>query len=204
MLNTFKYIFIPAIALVITMKIYTTWVKPMVDPGIPTNQEGSGEVLIGGPFSLTNQDGETVTDKDFLGKYMLVYFGFTNCPMICPTDMNNISLSIAGVGEEIAEKIQPIFITIDPQRDTQENIKVFLQNFHPNFQGLTGTSEQIAEVANAYRVYYKEAKAEDLQEYLMDHSAYIYLMGTDGKYIGHFRHDQNIAQIISGLKKFIE
>ncbi|MDA0782658.1 MAG: SCO family protein [Rickettsiales bacterium] len=204
MFNTFKYIFIPAIALVITMKIYTTWVKPAVSPDIPVGEEGKGEVLIGGSFSLTNQDGETVTDKDFLGKYMLVYFGFTNCPMICPTDMNNISLSIAGVGEEMAEKIQPIFITIDPKRDTVENIKPFIANFHPKFQALTGTPEQIASVANAYRVYYKEAQAEDLQEYLMDHTAYIYLMGKDGKYIGHFNHGQDISEIISGLKKFIQ
>ncbi|PIR38912.1 MAG: SCO family protein [Alphaproteobacteria bacterium CG11_big_fil_rev_8_21_14_0_20_39_49] len=204
MFNTFKYIFIPAIALVITMKIYTAWVKPAVSPDIPAGEEGSGEVLIGGSFSLTNQDGETVTDKDFLGKYMLVYFGFSNCPMICPTDMNNISLSIAGVGEEMAEKIQPIFITIDPKRDTVENLKSFITNFHPKFQALTGTPEQIASVANAYRVYYKEAKAEDLQEYLMDHTAYIYLMGKDGKYIGHFNHGQDISEIISGLKKFIQ
>ena len=135
---------------------------------------------------------------------MLVYFGFANCPMICPSDMSDISFALAALDKSMVEKIQPIFITIDPARDTVENLKTFVSNFHPKFQALTGTPEQIASVANAYRVYYKEAKSDELQEYLMDHSAYIYLMGPDGKYIGHFRHDQEVLDIVNGIKKFVK
>ena len=205
MFNTFKYIFLPALALVLTMKIYTTWVNPRGASDVPVNtSESKGEVLIGGPFSLTNQDGKTITDKDYQGKYMLVYFGFANCPMICPSDMSDISFALAALDKSMVEKIQPIFITIDPARDTVENLKTFVSNFHPKFQALTGTPEQIASVANAYRVYYKEAKSDELQEYLMDHSAYIYLMGPDGKYIGHFRHDQEVLDIVNGIKKFVK
>lgn len=200
-----KYIIIPAIALMLSMNIYVYLYKNVIDPqdeDATSETKSSGEAFIGGDFSLINQDGHRVKDADFRGKHMLVYFGFTNCPMICPTDMANISVALEGLGDDIA-KVQPIFITIDPERDTPEQIKTFLSNFNPAFVGLTGTNDEIAQVANAYRIFYKKAEGDDLQEYQMDHSAYIYLMDANGKYVTHFRHEQPVEEIIAGIKKRI-
>ena len=198
--KTFRYIFVPAIALLLTMQIYVWLNNNFLNPKEET--KSSGEASIGGAFTLTDQNGEKVSNTDFSNKLMLVYFGFTNCPMICPTDVAIISQAINELGDN-AEGVQPIFITIDPERDTPEQIKTFLSNFHPSIIGLTGTSDEIASVANAYRIFYKRAEAEDLQEYLMDHSAYMYLMDKDGKYITHFRHDQPFEEIAAGIKKHL-
>jgi protein SCO1/2 len=193
--QTIRYLFVPAVALLITMSIYN-WLNKNFLEKSPQSQ---GEAAIGGSFKLLNQDGKEVTEADFAGKLMLVYFGFTHCPSICPTDMAIISEAMKNLGDDAA-KIQPIFISIDPERDTPEQVKKFLANFYPGFTGLTGTPEQIAAVANAYKIYYKKADAEKLNEYLMDHSSYIYLMGKDGKYIAHFRGDQSAAEIAAGIK----
>jgi cytochrome oxidase Cu insertion factor (SCO1/SenC/PrrC family) len=205
MFKTFKYIFIPALALAFTMMIHN-WMKTSgLLPNVPqATSENKGEVLIGGDFSLVNQDGETVKNTDFLGKYMLVYFGFTNCPMICPTDMADITQALNQLDDDLVEKVQPIFITVDPERDTSEHLKTYLENFHSKFQALTGTKEQTKAAESAYRVYSRKSEDEEVQGYNMDHSAYIYLMGTDGKYITHFRHDQGADEIAQGLIKHID
>jgi len=203
MLNIIKYLVVPAVALVLTMKIYN-WLNETLVPKAPeTTEESKQEVLIGGPFSLTNQDGETVTNQDFAGKYMLVYFGFANCPMICPTDMADISQALDKLDDTQLEKVQPIFITIDPERDTVENIKTFLENFHSKFQGLTGTNEQVAAAIKEYRVYNRKVESDELQDYLMDHSSFTYLMGPDGKYVAHFSHEDGANKIAEGLKKYL-
>jgi protein SCO1/2 len=196
--HTFRYLFIPAVALLITMLIYNWISRNFIDK--PAQTKSTGEALIGGPFKLINQDGKEVSDADFRGKLMLVYFGFTHCPSVCPTDMATISEAMKSLGDDAA-KVQPIFISIDPERDNPEQVKTFLANFYPGFQGLTGTTEQIAAVANAYRIYYKKAESKDLNEYLMDHSSFTYLMGKDGKYITHFRSDQTAEEIVAGVKK---
>ena len=169
--------------------------------------KSTGEASIGGAFELTNQDGEIVKNTDFAEKFMLVYFGFTNCPMVCPTDMAVITQSLEALGDK-ANEIQPIFITVDPKRDNPAQIKDFLSAFYPSFQGLTGTQEQVDAVAKAYRTYYAEVDNEGSMdsegEYTMDHSAYIYLMGRDGKYITHYRHNQAIDEIVESLSKHLE
>jgi protein SCO1/2 len=203
MRHIFRYIFIPAIALLITVKIFA-WFKEFM-PNVPQQTEQSkGEVLIGGAFQLVNQDGKTVTDKDFAGKYMLVYFGFTSCPMICPTDMSDITVALNSLDKEQLEKIQPIFISVDPKRDTAEKMKSFIASFHPKFIGLTGTKEQVDAAEKVYRVYAKEVKEEGKEDYTMDHSAYTYLMGTDGKYLAHFGHEQTPEEIAVGLKTYLK
>jgi protein SCO1/2 len=113
-----------------------------------------GTALVGGPFSLTDHTGRKVTDKDFLGKYMLVFFGYTYCPDLCPTELQVMSAALDKLGAK-ADDIQPIFITFDPQRDTPEVLKLYISNFHPRLVGLTGTPEEIA-AAKAYRVYYSK------------------------------------------------
>jgi cytochrome oxidase Cu insertion factor (SCO1/SenC/PrrC family) len=140
---------------------------------------------IGGPFALVDQCGARRTDADFRGKLMLVYFGFTWCPDICPTDLQQIGLAVDQLGSA-GEMVQPIFITVDPERDTPEHLKDYMPMFHPRFLGLSGDASSIGDAARAYRVYYEKIVLDDKSDYTMDHSAFVYLMGRDGKYLGFF------------------
>lgn len=165
---------------------------------------GSGTALVGGPFTLTDQDGKRVTDQDFRGKYMLIFFGFTFCPDVCPSELQVMSAALDQMGSE-ADKIQPIFITIDPARDTPEAMKVYVSNFHPRLIGLTGSEADIAAVAKAYRVYYAKAKGmENQSDYLMDHSTILYLMGPDGKFVKHFTYGTEAKGLAEALRQAIQ
>jgi protein SCO1/2 len=141
---------------------------------------GSGEALVGGPFSLTDHTGRRVTEKDFLGKYMLVFFGFTYCPDVCPTELQVMSAALDELGTA-GNTIQPVFVSIDPERDTPEVVKQYVENFHPRLIGLTGSPDDIAAIARAYRVYYKKTAGGLETDYEMDHSTTIYLMGPVGR-----------------------
>ena len=160
-----------------------------------------GEALIGGPFALTDQSGKRVTSADFAGRHLLVAFGYTFCPDVCPAELQVMSAALDKLGSA-GEGIVPIFITIDPARDTVDVLAQYMPNFHPRFVGLTGSPEEIAAVARAYRVYY--AKAEGWQEagedYLMDHSTIIYLMGPGGKFMKHFTYTTDAAGLAEDLK----
>jgi protein SCO1 len=159
---------------------------------------------IGGPFTLVDQHGKTVTDADFRGRYMLVFFGYTFCPDICPTGLSRNSDALDLMGEE-ADKVVPIFITIDPERDTVEHMKEYASFFHPRLVALTGTLEQIAAVAKAYRVYYAKAqeKGAEADEYLMDHSSITYVMAPDGQFLTHFGHDVSPERMAERLGKIV-
>lgn len=147
---------------------------------------GSGRALVGGPFTLVDQNGETVTDEDFRGKLMLVYFGYSYCPDVCPTELHKMSVALDMLGDK-ADQVAPIFITVDPERDTVEQMKAYAELFHPNLIALTGTQEQTDAAVKAYRVYYKKVRDEATTlDYLVDHSSFIYLMGRDGAYLTHF------------------
>lgn len=138
---------------------------------------------IGGAFSLTDQDGRTVTDRDFAGKYRIAYFGYTFCPDVCPTDVQNIAAALKLLERDdaaLAQRIVPIFITVDPARDTPAALKRFVSAFHPRLVGLTGTPEQIAKVAKEFGIYYARG-AGTADGYLMDHSRQIYLFDPDGR-----------------------
>ena len=154
---------------------------------------GAGERSgFGGPFVLTASDGQMVTERTFRGRYMLVYFGYTHCPDICPTTLMTVSEVLKKLGP-LADKIQPIFISIDPERDTPQVMGEYVQSFDPRIVGLTGSRSEIAAVAKQYRVFYKKAPVENSSDYLMEHSAYIYLMDPDGRYVTLFSHDQTGA-----------
>lgn len=133
---------------------------------------------IGGPFTLIDQDGKTVTEKDFAGKSLLIYFGFASCPAICPTELQKISLAYKALPADIQKNIQPIFITVDPERDTQSVLKGYVALFMPELIGLGGRVEQIDAVKKTFKVY--AAKVPEGDDYTMDHSSFIYLMGPDG------------------------
>jgi cytochrome oxidase Cu insertion factor (SCO1/SenC/PrrC family) len=153
---------------------------------------------IGGPFALIDQNGTRRTEADFRGKLMLVYFGFTYCPDVCPTDLMQMTLAVGQLGLA-GEMVQPIFITVDPERDTPEHLKQYLLSFHRRLVGLSGDAVAIGAAARAYRVYFKKVEWNDRSDYTIDHSAFIYLMGFDGQYLGFFppgTSAERLAEII--------
>jgi len=139
---------------------------------------------IGGPFALIDHTGKLRTDEDFRGKLLLIYFGYSYCPDVCPTDLQQIGLAVDGLGGG-AEAVQPLFITLDPERDTAAHLAEYVALFHPRLIGLTGSAEQIRRVALAYKVYYAKYPP-DSPDYVIDHSSFVYLVDEAGKYIGFF------------------
>tara|TARA_R110000824_G_scaffold118960_14_gene272075 strand:- start:196821 stop:197435 length:615 start_codon:yes stop_codon:yes gene_type:complete len=166
------------------------------------SSQGTGTPTIGGDFTLTDQDGRRVTQADFQGKYMLIYFGFTFCPDVCPTELQVMSAALQALGTD-AEKVQPILITIDPERDTPDVLATYVKQFDPRLIGLTGSADEIAAVAKAYRVYYEKVKDDESSaDYTMDHSSVVYLMGPDGKFLAFFppaTDPEAMAEKIKGL-----
>lgn len=167
----------------------------------------SGETVagteIGGPFTLTDHTGATRTEQDLAGKYVLMYFGFTFCPAICPTELQKIIRAMEEAGPR-ADKIQPVFITIDPERDTQAVMAGYVPQFHPRLMGLTGTPEQIGVVLKSYRVYARKVEEPGMTEYTMDHSSYIYFIGPDGALLGAYGISAPPSQITADIQKFIK
>lgn len=158
-----------------------------------------GTKNIGGAFTLVNQNGKPVTDADYRGKLMLVYFGYTYCPDMCPTGLQSMAHALDDLGAD-ADKVVPLFVTIDPVRDTADKLKTYVAQFHPNIQGLTGSEKQVAEAAAAYQVYYAKGEQVDDHDYVMDHSSLIYLMGADGRFITTFAEDADPAAIVKAVR----
>jgi protein SCO1/2 len=138
---------------------------------------------IGGPFQLVDGTGAAVSERSWPGKYLLIYFGYTYCPDVCPTSLNNLTGALAALGK-LADKVQPIFITVDPRRDTPKALDAFTHAFTPRLVGLTGTPEQIARVAKEYGVYFERVPTgPDPGDYTVDHSSLIYMMAPDGRFL---------------------
>jgi len=159
-----------------------------------------GREPVGGPFSLIDQSGKIRTNEDFRGKLMLIYFGFTYCPDICPTDLQNIGLALDQLGPD-GDKVQPLFITLDPERDTADHLKEYLSLFHPRIIGLTGDAAAIGAAADAFKVYYARVSNKQGDDYTIDHTAFIYLMGVDGNYLGFFPPGTSSDRIAETLRK---
>ena len=184
------------LAVLISAAAYLYWHREGGSSAAPS----AGLTAIGGPFTLTDQNGRAVSGQDFRGKLMLVYFGYTFCPDACPTALLQMGQALDRLGPG-GEAVQPVFITIDPARDTQEQLKTYASNFHPRLVALTGTKEETAQAAKSYRVYYAKQKAETTTEYLVDHSSIIFLMGRDGRYLTHFSHGSPPSAIAAELRK---
>jgi len=150
----------------------------------------------GGPFTLVNQDGETVTEADFEGKWRMLYFGFTFCPAICPTELQRIATTLEELGP-LGEKITPIFISVDPERDTPEVMKQYVALFHPRMIGLTGSVEQIKTVKKSYKIYSARVQDETMSDYTVDHSSFIYLMSPDNDLVRIFRTEDPVEEIVT-------
>lgn len=155
---------------------------------------------IGGAFALKDQTGTIRTDADFRGQLMLVYFGFTYCPDICPTDLQQIGLAMDQLGDD-AKSVQPLFVTLDPERDTAEHLAQYVPLFHPKLLGLTGSVADVGHAADAYRVYYKHVSTGSRpDDYTVDHSAFIYLVDRDGKYLGFFPPGTDAPKIVEMIR----
>jgi protein SCO1/2 len=183
--------------------------RPQSDPSSqPTNS---------GPFSLVDHRGRTVADEDFLGKFMLVYFGYTHCPDLCPIDLQVMVQAIEILGKQ-GEKVQPIFITVDPKRDTVEVMAGFVRHFHPRLIGLTGTRDQVDAAASTYRVRRMKFFPLDLDDedksqsretgnesrYVIDHTASFFLIGPDGSGLVRYAHDITAEEIAEDIQQFID
>ena len=165
--------------------------------------QSSGAALVGGPFSLVGTDGKTVTDTDFRGRYMLIFFGFTHCPDICPAELQVIAQALDKLGDK-GKKVVPVFITLDPGRDTPQVMGEYVKSFGPNFVGLTGSPEAIAAAAKSYRVAYaKVENKESASDYSVDHSALVYLMDPEGKYVTHFSFGTSADDMAEKLNKIL-
>lgn len=179
---------------------YMAFVVPQ-QIGPQSTAQVTGKALIGGPFSLVDQTGKRVTEKDFLGRPMLVFFGYRNCPDICPSGLQVVSAALDKLGDR-AKTLQPVFITVDPERDTPEKLAEYLKSFSPRYIGLTGTPQEVAAAAKAYRVYYQKVEDEKSKDsYSMDHSAIFYLMGPDGAFITHIPHTTDVDKVVAALDK---
>jgi protein SCO1 len=167
--------------------------------------ETTGTALIGGPFTLVDQNGKTVTDRDFRGKYMLIFFGFTHCPDICPAELQVMSAALDALGSK-ADEVVPVFVTLDPERDTSEVVGTYVKNFGKNFVGLTGSPSAIFNAAKAYRVTYSkfEYNGKDVNyRYSIDHSALVYLMDKDGQYLTHFTYGTPASKMTETMRSYL-
>lgn len=159
---------------------------------------------IGGAFALTDHTGKARTDRDFRGKYLLVYFGFTFCPDVCPTDLQAIGLAMDQLGPR-AKAVQPVFVTLDPARDTVEHLAQYVPLFHPKLVGLTGDEAAISAAAEAYRVYFKRVPFEkNVADYTVDHSAFVYLVDPEGAYLGFFPPGTPAERMVEMIKPHLK
>lgn len=172
----------------------------------PRDAPPLADARIGGPFALTGEDGRTVTDRDLAGKWRVMYFGYTFCPDVCPTDAQNIAAGLKRFEAEDAAraaKITPVFVTIDPARDTPDVLRRFTDTFHPRMLGLTGSAEAIGQVAKAYAVYYAKGEASSGGGYLMDHSRQSYLMDPQGRPVALIPQEQGADAVAAELGHWV-
>ena len=158
------------------------------------------ELTYGGPFELVNQDGEAVTDKDFLGRYVLLTFGYTHCPDVCPTGLYTMATSVKRLGED-ADRVVPAFVSVDPKRDTPERLREYVKHFHPRMVGLTGDKQAVFNAAKAYRVFYFSGEIDG--KYVVDHTANFYLMGPDGDFLEILPYGTTVEQMTEAVKKHL-
>ena len=156
---------------------------------------------IGGSFRLTDQNGKTITDQDLKGRPFLVFFGFTHCPEVCPTALFDISEILGKLGPD-AEKVNALFVTVDPERDTPETLKEYLSSFNPRLIGVGGDADALAAVAKAYRVYYKKVPTKD-GDYTIDHTAIVYLMDKNGQFVSPFSLRRRPEESAAELRRYL-
>ncbi|MBL9012172.1 MAG: SCO family protein [Alphaproteobacteria bacterium] len=199
MTNRMRTLFLGLIALAAAVATAAVMLLAMGTPA--PRPAAAGDV--GGAFTLTDQDGRRVTEADFRGRYLLLFFGFTNCPDVCPMTLGRIADAL-DIAPALKEKLTPVLVSVDPERDTPANLKAYLAFFGPEFRGLTGSPEEIAAVLKAYKVYAKRTELPDSAlEYTMDHSSLIFLYGPDGAFITAFDPSLDAAGLAAELTKTV-
>lgn len=169
----------------------------------PDPNAGVGQPTVGGPFTLTDHQGAEVTENILMGQYSLVFFGFTYCPDICPITLQTVSDAIEMLPGQKSELVQPVFISLDPERDTPSIMADYVAHFHPRMIGLTGSVEQVRDAANAYRVFFQKRALEDSEDYTVDHSGFLYLMNRSGRYMDHFSKDVTVEDLSAQLRELL-
>jgi protein SCO1/2 len=183
-----------AIGVVLTAEV-------LLIPATPPNVASSGTAAIGGPFTLTASDGRSISDDTFRGKWLLMFFGYTFCPDACPTALSSISVALEKLGPD-ANRLQPLFVTVDPRRDTPLVLAEYLKSFDPRIIGLTGTQTQIDSVVKEYRIYVAQQRSEtDGGDYLVSHSAYIYLMDPKGQFVNVIQGSEPGEEIAAWVRQ---
>jgi len=163
----------------------------------------TGKALVGGPFSLVDHTGKPVTDRDFRGRYLLVFFGFTHCPDVCPAALQTVTAALGMLGAK-ANRVTPIFITLDPERDTPEKLSEYVKSFDARVVGLTGSLDQVHAVAKAYRVVFKKSEsARGGNDYTLDHTSIIYLMDPNGEFVAPLSQARGAAEIAERLQEIL-
>jgi protein SCO1/2 len=157
---------------------------------------------VGGPFALVDHSGRTRTDADFRGKLLLIYFGFTYCPDVCPTDLQSMATAVDQLGPA-GEAVQPLFVTLDPERDTPEHLAEYVPSFHPRLIGLTGSDIAIRQAADAYKVFYAKVPGSHPPDYNVDHSSFIYLADTNGRYLGFFPPGTTADRLVQVIQRHL-
>ncbi len=194
-------------AALLAIAVAALWRHEVGPPGasrVTLQPAGAVGPAIGGPFTLVDHNGKTVTAADFRGRFMLVFFGYTYCPDVCPTALTTMTDALDILGGD-GEGVVPVFITVDPERDTPEHLKMYVNYFHPRLVGLTGTSETVGAAARAYRIYYAKASQESAagDDYLMGHSSGIYLMGPDGAFRAHFDRGTGAEAMAKRIREYL-
>jgi cytochrome oxidase Cu insertion factor (SCO1/SenC/PrrC family) len=204
------FLVLAAIAIASAFFFYSSGsVSPPPTPGspqAPAPSSSSTRPMIGGPFALVDGEGRRVTDQDFRGRFMMVQFGYTHCPDVCPLGLEKVTQALEQMPQDLAGRVQPVFITIDPARDTPEVLREYASHFHPRLVALTGGEEEVAAAVKAYRVYARKAEGEGAEAgggYLMDHSTFTYVMGPDGGYVAHFGHDATPEAMAERLAELV-
>ena len=192
------------LGMLVMLALYHPAFRPQPSP----TGEAAGVVAIGGPFALVDGSGNAFTETNLKGKYSLIFFGFTHCPDICPLTLQVMTDAIEQAGPA-GEKVTPVFVSVDPERDTAENVSAYVGAFHPRFVGLTGTAEQVAGAAKAYRVFFRKAPLKDTEgeetgAYTVEHSGIIFFMDPDGRYIAHFSNGTSAQDMAARIRREVE
>ncbi len=201
-MDTDRIVLITLLAFCIPMA-YLIFVGQQASQGMSNQMIAVTDNAFGGPFTLVDQDNKTVTEKDFTGKFRLIYFGFTYCPAICPTELSKITNAMKGLGER-GNIIQPMFITVDPERDTPEKMKNYISLFNPSLVGLTGTPDQIKQALKGYKIYAAKVQDAGMSDYTMDHSSFIYFMGPDDRLLYIFKTEDTAQQMTDIIGQWLD
>jgi protein SCO1/2 len=198
------YLFIGLLACALGLGI-AQYMMPNSDPAIATNSDGSSTIQVipdklGGDFTLM-QDDTPVKLSDFQGKLVVMYFGFASCPDVCPTTLTIIASALRELTPEELEQVQPIFISIDPERDQGENLMAYATYFHPSFIGITGTADEVTKVANQYGAFFFKSKSDSAMDYTLDHTSKTYLVSEGGKYMTILPHDMTRDNLLEAIRE---